>query len=493
MTTFFVDTNFFLEFKAPSDVSWAELPGQGEASIQLLVPAAVIRQLDNFKGKGNSRKARRARDASEKFREILLSPDGAIVAREKGPKVTLAFAPVMKTDPSIWLSLDPNNPDHQIIADAATYHATHGDAAVLTDDTNLVLAARAIDLPHHLIPRSWRLDVEADDRDKEIAKLREENHQLKNGRPDITLQILTLRRDDPLGELIVTLKKFSDVDGAVDRVMEKLRSMYPMVTEFSELREGGAFASQLRSTAGTLAAMGMEWEPPSLEEISEYQETQYPRWIESLRRYLDKLTSRLMRRSCIIEFGLAVTNNGFANADAVQLSIRAYDNLLLSGGDDNEENAEKMPKPPVAPTGGYGLKALKSLDNLYRTQRLMQQLRGGMDFGASPSILSIPPLAGVNRPKDRNAFYYLDHAGVGVHAELKLTCEAFPHQLPPRIFTYLLHVHEDVTVSKSRLRVHLHASNLLRPVESHANVVIQRVESDLEAELLEVIASHNRS
>jgi rRNA-processing protein FCF1 len=74
MKVYFPDTNFFFDCRRAGDLPWHELEGVkgGQASdVRLIVPSAVVTEIERHKAKGNSRAAKRARDASALLRGAL--------------------------------------------------------------------------------------------------------------------------------------------------------------------------------------------------------------------------------------------------------------------------------------------------------------------------------------------------------------------------------------------------------------------------------------
>ena len=101
MQLYFADTNFFLECRKASDLAWHELDGSQSGQgpeIRLIVPSTVITEIERHKQKGNSRTAKRAREASAVLREALTSSDHTTELRSANPRVMLSLPPVVKVD-----------------------------------------------------------------------------------------------------------------------------------------------------------------------------------------------------------------------------------------------------------------------------------------------------------------------------------------------------------------------------------------------------------
>jgi predicted ribonuclease YlaK len=152
--TYFVDTNFFEECRVPHELPWVELAGPVD-HVHLIVLSTVIGEIDKHK-KGNCRTARRARDASALFRRALeAGADHTIEIHHSKPRITLALPPVASADYAEYPHLDRTRRDHQIAAETATLARSIPACTLLSNDTNLVLAARSIGLPPALIPETW--------------------------------------------------------------------------------------------------------------------------------------------------------------------------------------------------------------------------------------------------------------------------------------------------------------------------------------------------
>lgn len=70
MIEYFPDTNLFLECRKASALPWHELSGQATAqdeTVRLVIPPTVITEIERNKGRGNDRKAKRARDTWQSY------------------------------------------------------------------------------------------------------------------------------------------------------------------------------------------------------------------------------------------------------------------------------------------------------------------------------------------------------------------------------------------------------------------------------------------
>lgn len=90
------DTNFFFHAKSPDQLPWQEMTSAGR--VELIVLDEVMRELDRHKSNGNSRSAKRAREAFTKLDPLIDDELEEVVIRSSGPQVVWRLAPFM--DPS---------------------------------------------------------------------------------------------------------------------------------------------------------------------------------------------------------------------------------------------------------------------------------------------------------------------------------------------------------------------------------------------------------
>ncbi len=139
MTTLFVDTNLFLQCKDIKSLKWEPL--FPNSKLKILIPRAVQKEIDNFKGQGNTRRSKKAKAASTFFKEILNSPNGLDITSE----VNISF-PSRRELASTERepSLDSNKNDDSIIQDILSYQKIYANESVclLTNDSGLMVTAK---------------------------------------------------------------------------------------------------------------------------------------------------------------------------------------------------------------------------------------------------------------------------------------------------------------------------------------------------------------
>lgn len=212
------------------------------------------------------------------------------------------------------------------------------------------------------------------------------------------------------------------------------------------------------------------WQPPSETEITRYRDEQYPQWLSSVRTKLEALPDLLNRRSCEGEFCVTITNTGYANANEVRLTLTAFHGLLLHHALDEGEQAEcqkefELPNAPAPPRGRY--------------------VRGALAHTVGPQISSFrlpdiyDPLRSLRpQPRDPHWFYWIDGRPDEPTAQLELRSDALPHQVEARELWFRVIVPLGFPDSSSRVRVRIHASNLLQPVDKFLTVAVSPRTSD---------------
>jgi hypothetical protein len=96
------DTNFFFQCRQVAELPWHELEGADPSDVsevRLSITPAVMKEIDRHKGKGNSRTARRAREASSLFRRAFGSANNQVELRPSLlAAVVLELPPLLKID-----------------------------------------------------------------------------------------------------------------------------------------------------------------------------------------------------------------------------------------------------------------------------------------------------------------------------------------------------------------------------------------------------------
>jgi PIN domain len=344
-----VDSGLFLQCQDLSQLPWGEV-SNGE-DLLLLIPRPVQEEIDHLKQDGNSRRAKRARKASSFIREIVLSENEKKILRDSNPKVEVSFPPPLIATRVKSEILDPSRPDDRIIEEALSYRETRTNEGVtlLTHDTNPILTAKRCGLPFVVIPDSWLLPPEADQRDRKIKELEQKVEEFEKSCPQVEI------RATPEQTLLITVTTYEALpEQIVKEIMAEVQGLYPEATEFNKNK------NDLRSQVSTAFASEYRYKPPSEFEIQKYKETDYPQWLEKVEKFFRRLHGRLEGPTCYARHSFVLSNQGIVPAENIIVEFHAVGGLLLQlPADDRDENPRlELPSPPT-PQRGIGLSDLQ--------------------------------------------------------------------------------------------------------------------------------------
>ena len=475
MKVLFPDTNFFLEFRKAVDLPWHELAGAAPSQgpdIRLIVPSTVITEIERYKTNGNSRKAKRARDTSALLRKALTSPGHVAELRAAGPRVILELPPVVKADFQQFPNLDPARADHHIAAEYAEVLKIEPNLSVFTDDTLLTLAVRALGFEPILIPENWRLAPEKDERDDEIDRLKDEVRTYKQSLPQIAVSVLGAD-DEAIKVLNAAVQIFDPSEQDIEQAIKLVQTRFPMPAKLPP--------PIIRSFANSaILKLGRARRTPRAER-NPYKTVIYPGWLKSIRKELPKLASRLNVIAREFPFVVRLSNDGFANAIDLRITITAYDGIMLLDElteyeEANREESLVLPAAPTAPPDEY-----VSVEPVH-AQRFVPKAGPMRSFRKSRHP----------RPRDPNGVYYVSGDPIRPVEELELMCETFPHQEEPYELSFRTVVPRVGAGQQPRLRVRVQASNLRMPVEEYVSIAITFEHKDFVAWLSSIKYTYAR-
>lgn len=484
MNTFFVDTNFFLQCRDPAELAWRDVASDDD--VMILVPRVVQREIDRLKQSGSSRRAKRARKASSLFRQIIESDDLTFMIRDAAPRLLISFSPPLNSNQERSAVLDLTQPDDRIINEALEYVDKYPEKNVrfLTHDTNPMLTAKYCGLPYAVIPDTWLLQPETDDRDKEIAEIKRRLGVLEKDLPQIEVSVHD-RAGGVLSQLEIDLITFSELSsGEEDQLVSELCLRYPMATQFGN--EGGLHREYEHLILSGHAFLGNRYEPPTDDEIRHYREVGYPGWVESVRKFLTSLPTKLelSRRRVAVTFTL--NNEGVCPAENVDIEFKSQGGLLFMPrprkGEAEDENCTlSFPAPPKPPAGRH-----VSLATLL--------------FGAFHPVLGemperplgsmLPSLGRLER--DPHAFYRNGERTKDYSDVLAYTCEEFRHKVDTKSFNLSVFVPSNVTATNGLVTCQVTARNLPEPLVKKLPVRISYEKGDVLTEARRLTARVGR-
>lgn len=422
MQFLFVDSNLFLQCRPMRELDWDRFFGQDEVTI--LIPSAVLTELDKHKSDGNGRRAQRARAALTFLESLLDAPDDTVVLRSSPARVIAKFAPEVSSEAS-------ESNDDSILSEVTDLVRIKGDTAVslITHDTNLKVKAKRKGLRYFAVPDDWLLAAEPDERDKRIKRLEDEVVLLKKQIPTIDIALHG-------GEVIqLVVSKYEPLSPiATDRILRKITEKFPMKMDFSL-----TLSQQEVLTSRVLAH---RWHPPPAWEISKYQNQEYPEWEMKLRKRLETIHINFCIRDTKTPVSLLISNNGTVPAAHIQVAIKVSNGLLIAHQSQHEKLIKHLfisPRAPDPPSARQtGLEGLSTFSDIHNFSR--------------------PFIPDISVHRDRDEFYR--KAGENVDTEWILACENMRHGGSPEEFSFIVGMSAQANPTGGQMSVQVSAENL---------------------------------
>lgn len=453
MQFLFVDSNLFLQCRPLQDLDWDRLVGREDVTI--LVPSAVLAELDKHKSDGNSRRAQRARRALQFLDSLLVAPDDKVIVRTTPVKVFARFAPEVSGDAS-------TSNDDSILFEVAELSRTRGNQAVglVTHDTNLKVKAKRKGLRFFPVPNEWLLAPEPDERDKRVRQLEEEVALLKRQTPIIEIAL------DGNQEIELVVPSYEPLtSGTVERLVEAMTAKFPMKTDFS------LTPSERLLSVGGIGMVGLR--QPADWEITKYQNEEYPNWERSLRSRLEHLHSSLRVRDATADIRFLIANNGTVPGEHVQVALRVSEGLLSIDPEYHDKLMERLLTRPSAPSPPEPRQ--NSLDS----------------FGNLPGLSGFTPpyLPGIPRSPKRDEFYL--KTGKNIGDERVWECENMRHGVPPKEFSFRVGMNVQSQPSGGQMVIEVSAENLPKAAVKQFRIKIANVSANTERAANEWLGLNN--
>ncbi|WP_417782560.1 PIN domain-containing protein [Terasakiella pusilla] len=419
--TLFPDTNFFMQCRLPKEIPWETFSDYDE--VKLVVTRPVQREIDNFKGKGNNRVARRARKIAPILKDVILEQNDAGAIKGGNPKVSLLVEPNHKPSRNHNDELDINTPDDRLVAIVKGYQNNTPDsvAKLLTGDTGPMATAKMIGVEFFVIPDEWLLPPEQDERDKEMSALKQEVKKLKKDQPEFKVEW----ENEEKG---VRYRELSDTE--VQALLEELKTKNPLYDLLNSEGIGSIFRGK-----------------PATEDISKYQFETYPEWLDKCEEKFRTLHKELPSTSRILTVNLAVQNIGVKPANDTLVTISCHGNFQIKPpAYKDEEKTVILPPVPAPPK--YRMTPFHEMIGL-------MEVLNNQDLGL-PTVR--------NSRRDPNGFYYKPERLCYPSNTFQLECDQWRHSSDVEWFEIELHVDGNVELLQGSLECKLEASNLLEPI-----------------------------
>lgn len=187
-TIAFIDSNVALECLALEQLPWSEIDNPGP--ILVLVAPTVLQEVDAKKN--HARLGDHARRFNRSMRPLLGEQSTVHVRQSPNPKVELALADCSRVDWSNYPTLDPDEPDSRIVAQALHVIGPPQSAImVVSQDIRPLHLAKQHGLRTHHIGENWLRPKEISESEKKAASLKRELDAMKSREPSLSLSFKT--------------------------------------------------------------------------------------------------------------------------------------------------------------------------------------------------------------------------------------------------------------------------------------------------------------
>ncbi|MFH0801933.1 MAG: PIN domain-containing protein [bacterium] len=480
MRTLFIDTNVLLQCLDLENIAWHQFAN--DQNLLLLISRPVQEEIDRMKQDGNTRRARRSRNATAFIRRMISAEDSRVAVRESNPHVEVGFAPPVIIKETNFPFLDLTRPDDRIIAEALMYRTEHigEDVAILTHDTQPILMAKNCGLSVFIVPDEWLLPPEPDARDKKITELERKLKDLERSYPEI-LVVSNNEKGIPSQVLKLSVQCYAGMsDQQIEELVGLAARRYPLVTEFDLSKP------KMRALGPTGLGTRRRYEPPSEEEIRKYKIEQYPEWVQRIRDFFKTLPPRLEDLSRLLRFTISISNIGSAPAENFLVEFNAYGGVLLeqTGDEDSIETADvqqiKLPEPPKPP-GGRWIQEKNAFESLIGNARRYDAFSTYSNDDIFKGLHGLYPIPKRVLKRDKHAFYWKPGRPSIPTTSWIFECDEFRHQVNPEVFDVTLLVPPGEQLDNCVFKCRITARNLRVPIVYKIPIKINYINMDIVA------------
>jgi hypothetical protein len=322
--------------------------------------------------------------------------------------------------------LDLSTADGRIVEQAVALQQMLGDLAFLSNDRLPRRMAKAVGLSCQKIPDSWLLDPETDERDKEIAKLKDELRTWSKRSPQLEVQL-------------------ASNEGLIERIEGSICRYRPLSNEFIDdaMQIIEHRHSEERVTVPgqvTVTRAGA---------IDKYQEERRE-WLAKVKDRLERLPVKLNLDNGLVDLTLTISNSGGAPAEGLSVLVWVEGAMMLVNDVVRDKHFPLglnfvVPNPPK-------LERLTS-PSMLRQSDLTEHLRGMHDL--------IPPI-----PRDPKTFYWDYEEKDGLWCKsVEGTCQDFRHHVHEMELPVILCLPQDESEPRGCLHIRWSARNLPKAIE----------------------------
>ncbi|MGF6332512.1 hypothetical protein ABH909_005390 [Pseudomonas sp. BS3782 TE3695] len=465
------DTNFFVQCKEPRELDWSAYLDFDE--VELLITRPVQAELDNQKGKGSGRVAKRARKASTLIRDLLVSETDYIEVRCKEPRVVIRIRQDLKPDILLSNELCYDERDDQLVGVTSTLMKTKSadQIALLTHDTGPMASSKLVGVPFKVIPDDWLLPPETDESDKRTNALVAELSKYKNAEPKFQILFIHDQTETVSIDCVVECyEQLSDIQ--IDELLTVLKLTYPVETDFGDSKKTQPPPQDVYSSIFSGFNSKDVFKSASEDDVVAYEDTIYPDWLNKCSDFFVNLHSQLNYRTNWPEICISVQNIGSRPADDALTTFSTKGPLLIYPTDSYKSlmkdlKAEiQLPAVPKAPQGSW--KKVNMFSALQDIHDLIPKSMYGKEYGG-PNLAN---LARLNTSRDQNRFYWKPERPSVPQTVIALECQQWRHQVEKEDFNFYIRTEPRAAVYQGALELRIDSANMTESVEKRVNIKI---------------------
>ena len=458
----FPDTNFFIHYKNPNELSWTDI-GEFE-EIRLIVTMPVLTEIDELKFSNKNRVQKRARQYTSQFEKINRSENAELKVSDS-PSVILKINLTLERDHELLNEIGSENQDN-ILASIANKYANENsdkDVRLLTGDVVLSLKAREHSIPCFFIPDSWRRERERSKVEKENESLKKKIELLQADEPLFEIQCVD-ENDEVLEEINTELIKCKPLtENEVKGLVKELMRKFPQKTNFGKTRNKSKYSIEIRKSPG------MVYEGPTEPEINKY-EKEYDEWIDKCLEIVISIHEYYNRLQLHVWCDFKISNKGSRPGKDVLVDIIASGDFHVKSKSMDEDNRKDETKdvknilssPPVPPQGRWVSNIEQMLGNskvLSGSLSASNALQSGLLKSLTMPHFIEPE---ISKRRDSNAFYFKDYSTLKIGKSFSLECAQFRHGGDDKYFPTCIIVDKETEKVSGLLKCTVHAANLSR-------------------------------
>ena len=270
------------------------------------------------------------------------------------------------------------------------------------------MTARSVGLKVAPINEAWLLAPENNYAEKEIARLNNENAQLKKAEPKFTINCVDYNGTTIDTIQIVTTIYEPMVTADIDEFLQALKIRYPIAANFDAQRSQPTVFEHFVGKGGY-------FDQATDEEISKYRDQEYPGWLRECRNFLSRIQETLQHQVTQAAFTIEAENHGTRPGNHALVVIRARGQFNIcpppfeeDDPNDEEQTDPRFPSPPRPPRGKWRAHPESIAGQIDRfttgfglTNYMSDRVKAG-----SISSLPMAPFALKPPERDPNRFYY---------------------------------------------------------------------------------------